>query len=91
MNGKKKKESKKKKVDEKKMMAESICPCGKEVLTHRCRFCGAVKTINSVSGNVMWMRNGRLISAFRDEKQAYIRMAEKWGIPKENWPEKFKG
>lgn len=77
--------------DEKKVDMDAICPCGKEVVGHKCRFCGATKTINSVSGNLMWMRNGRLISAFRDEKQAYVEMAKKWGISKSRWPKKFVG
>ena len=76
---------------EEKLGAKSICPtCGKEVLTHMCRFCGATKCINSVSGNVIWMRNGRLIQAFRDEKQAYVEMATRYGIPESEWPERFK-
>ena len=78
-------------TDEQKMTAEAICPtCGKEVLTHMCRFCGATKSINSVSGNVIWMRNGRVVEAFRDEKQAYVNMAVRYGIPESEWPERFK-
>ena len=71
--------------------AEAICPtCGVLVETHRCRLCGAVKTINPVSKNLIWMRNGRLVAGFHDEKQAYVRMAMQHGIPKEDWPERFK-
>lgn len=73
-----------------KAAAESICPCGNEVTTHKCRLCGAVKTINAVTGNVIWMRNGRVVKAFRDDKDAYIKMAIKHGIPRENWPKRFR-
>lgn len=79
------------KSDEEKMQAEAICPtCGKPVPTHKCRFCGATKSINSVSGNVIWMINGRIIRAFRDEKQAYVEMAMRYGISESEWPERFK-
>jgi len=82
---------KKPKTVEEKMAAEAICPtCGKPVPTHRCRFCGATKSINSVSGNVIWMINGKVICAFMDARQAYIQMAIKYGIPKSEWPEKFR-
>ena len=68
----------------------SICPmCGKQVETHRCADCGCTKTINAVSGNVMWMKNGRLIVAFHNEKQAYINIAEKYNIPKNKYPKKY--
>lgn len=87
--------SKSHKIKQKMMEEEksdAICPsCGVEVKGHRCRLCGAVKTINSVSGNLIWMKNGRIVKAFRDEKQAYIKMAEKWGISKDKWPKKFLG
>jgi len=69
---------------------EALCPtCGVEVPTHRCRLCGAVRTVNQVSRNVIWMRNGRVVRAFADEKQAYVKMAEVYGIPKERWPKRF--
>ena len=71
--------------------ADVLCPtCGKPVEGHKCRLCGATKTVNQASGNVMWMRNGRLVAAFHDEKAAWVKMAEKHGIPKAEWPEKFK-
>lgn len=71
--------------------ANAICPtCGKLVEGHKCRLCGAVKTINSVSGNLIWMRNGRLVRAFHDEKQAYIQMAKLHGISEEEWPKEFR-
>ena len=78
-------------TDEEKMNAEAICPtCGKPVPTHKCVLCGATKSINSVSGNVIWMRNGRVVAAFRDEKDAYVRMAVQYGIPASEYPERFK-
>jgi hypothetical protein len=76
--------------------ADSICPkCGPKCgpLVHSsCRLCGAMKTINSVSGNVIWMCNGRIVpgGAFQDDKNAYVQMAERYGIPKDQWPEKFR-
>lgn len=70
---------------------DAICPsCGVEVETHRCRLCGATKTINSVSGNVIWMRNGRIVKAFHDAKDAYVQMASKYQIPRTQWPEEFR-
>lgn len=73
------------------LRAEAICPtCGVDVDGHKCRLCGAGKTISSVSGNVIWMRNGRVVAAFRDEKQAFINMAERHGIPEKEWPERFR-
>lgn len=70
---------------------EAICPkCRKEVQSHRCRLCGATRTINSVSGNVIWMLNGRVVEAFPDDKAAYIQMAVRCGIPEADWPARFK-
>jgi hypothetical protein len=72
-------------------VVEGICPgCGKEMDGHKCRFCGVTKTINQVSGNAIFMRNGRIVSAFADEKTAYVQMAQKYQIPKEMWPKQFK-
>lgn len=71
---------------------KAICPtCGVVIENKKCRLCGARMTINSVSGNVIWMRNGRIVrgGAFADEKEAWIRMAEQWGIPREQWPRRF--
>lgn len=71
--------------------ADSICPaCGVEVQNGKCRLCGARKTINDVSGNCIWMRNGRLVAGFADEKAAYVKMAMEWGIPRDRWPERFR-
>ena len=79
--------------EEKLEAAESICPkCGVGVRTHRCRLCGATKTINQVSGNVIWMCNGRVVpgGAFEDDRHAYVEMAKRYGIPRAEWPEKFR-
>jgi hypothetical protein len=57
---------------------------------HKCRFCGVTKTINQVSGNAIFMRNGRIVSAFTDEKTAYVQMAQKYQIPQEMWPKRFR-
>lgn len=73
--------------------ADSICPsCGVVVSDHKCRLCGARKTINSVSGNVIWMRNGRIVpgGAFQDDKAAWVDMALRYNIPRNEWPEKFR-
>jgi hypothetical protein len=71
--------------------ADAICPtCGVMVDGHRCRLCDATKSINQASGNQIWMRNGRLVAAFKDSRQAYVRMALQYGIPREKWPEEFK-
>jgi hypothetical protein len=68
----------------------SICPaCGKEVENQKCRFCGARLTINDVSGEAIWMRNGRIVAGFKNLKQAYVQMAEQWGIPRDRWPKAF--
>lgn len=72
--------------------SDAICPtCGVEVKTHKCRLCGAVKVISSVSGNLIWMRNGRVVAAYRDEKEAYVKMAKQYGISEDEWPERFRG
>jgi len=71
--------------------AEAICPsCGVKVFDHKCRLCGATKNISQVSGNVIWMRNGRVVAAFDDVKQAFVKMAIKYGIPISEYPEQFK-
>jgi hypothetical protein len=74
-------------------VVDAICPtCGPDgdVVGGKCRKCGARKTVNQVSRNEIWMRNGRLVKAFRDSRQAYVQMAERYGIPKERWPEEFR-
>lgn len=70
-----------------------ICPScdkGGDVINGKCRLCGARKTINSVSGNVIWMRNGRVVRAFEDSRRAYVAMAVQHGIPEDRWPEEFR-
>ena len=75
----------------KEEISDAICPtCAKPVEGHKCRLCGATKAINDVSGNVIWMRNGRVIAAFRDAKKAYVAMARRCGIPESEYPEKFR-
>jgi len=70
---------------------EALCPsCGVDVETHRCRLCGATRTVNQVSGKIIWMKNGRVIRAFEDSKHAYVEMAKVHGIPQERWPEAFR-
>jgi hypothetical protein len=71
--------------------ADALCPsCGVPVETHRCRLCGATRSLNSVSGNVIWMNNGRVVEAFHDAKSAYVAMAQRYGIPETEWPVKFR-
>jgi len=71
--------------------AQGICPaCGVVIRQHRCRLCGATQSINQVSGQVIWMRNGRIVEAFQDSKRAWTEMAIRYGIPKDEWPEKFR-
>lgn len=68
-----------------------ICPSCGVTTFYRCRLCGATRSTNAVSGNVIWMRNGRVLAAFRDAAHAWVRMAERYGIPAEQWPEQFRG
>jgi len=82
---------KKEKIVQKEKAPTYICPyCGNIVEGHKCRICGAIRTVNPVSKHVIWMKNGRVLAAFNDEKSAYTRMAEKYGIPKEKWPKEFR-
>ena len=72
---------------------DSICPsCGPngDIRDEKCRKCGARKTINDVSGNVIWMRNGRVVRAFADERKAYVGMAVLYHVPEDQWPEEFR-
>ena len=68
---------------------EALCPCGQEDVGYRCPKCGATKHVNPVNGNVTWMRNGRIVRAFHDERSAYGEMATAYGIPKDRWPQQF--
>lgn len=79
----------KKDVEAAEKEGEAICPCGTEKVVYRCNSCGATRHLNPVSGHLAWMRNGRLVSSFHDEKDAYVSMAGKWDIPKERWPKEF--
>lgn len=66
-------------------------PCGGDMEGRStCRLCGAGRQINQSTGNIIWTRNGRLVAAFDDERDAYIAMAERDNIPIEKWPEKFR-
>ena len=72
---------------------DQLCPsCGPkgDIRDEKCRLCGARRTVNQVSGNVIWMRNGRIVRAFKDSRQAYVQMAIKNGIPESRWPEEFR-
>ena len=85
--------SKKKTMKQREHEAEALCPtCGVEVHTHKCNLCGATRSVNSVSGNVFWMRNGRIVQggAFRDEREAWVKVARQYEIPMEQWPERFR-
>lgn len=78
-------------TEEQMLEAEALCPkCGKPVLTHKCRLCGSTKSISSVSGNVIWMLNGRVVAAFRDSRRAYTEMANRHGIPQNEWPKEYR-
>jgi hypothetical protein len=54
-----------------------------------CRACGAARQINQISGNIIWVRNGRVVAAFQDEKNQWVEMAKRNGIPQDRWPERF--
>jgi succinate dehydrogenase/fumarate reductase-like Fe-S protein len=74
-----------------KLALEALCPkCGVAIEGHKCRLCGATKSISDVSGNVVWMINGRVLAAFKDSRDAYVEMAKRHGIPESEWPDKFK-
>jgi len=55
-----------------------------------CRDCGATRQISQVSGNIIWVRNGQLVAAFQDEKDQWVKMAKRNGIPESEWPERFR-
>jgi len=71
-------------------VVDFICPCCGIVTDYRCRLCGATRTTNQVSGNIIWMKNGRVVGAFTDSLQAWARMAEQYNIPLEEWPVQFR-
>ncbi len=68
---------------------ESLCPCGQEGVGYKCPKCGSTQHVSPVNGNVTWMRNGRIVRAFHDEKAAFVEMATNHGIPKDRWPIQF--
>lgn len=71
--------------------AEALCPsCGVEVRSHKCRLCGSTRTVNQVSGRIIWMKSGRVIRAFEDDRHAYVEMAKAYNIPEERWPARFR-
>ena len=63
---------------------------GEEGENVQCRLCGAERRISAVSGNVIWIRDGRVVAAFQDEKEQWTAMAKRYGIPEEKWPERFR-
>lgn len=66
--------------------------CKEELSPERmCRLCGATMQISEVSGNIIWMRNGRVVAAPQDEKDAWVKMAKAHWIPESEWPERFRG
>jgi len=50
-----------------------------EKLVH-CPACGAVKDINPNSGNVIWMKNGRVTLAEEDVKQQQQKHLKRYGF-----------
>lgn len=88
---KKKVDISKEKTNSEEITAEALCPsCGKGVITHKCELCGATKNISPISGNVVWMRNGRIVEAFINTKESYVIIAKRFGIPENEWYEKYK-
>ena len=71
-------------------VVDFICPCCGVVTDYLCRLCGATRTTNQVSGNIIWMRNGRVIAAFTDSLQAWTRMTSIYNISRDKWPEQFR-
>ena len=67
------------------------CPsCEKAIRGLKCDSCGAEMSINQNSGNVIWMRRGRVILAPDDKKEQWIKHAEAWAVEKDQWPDEFK-
>lgn len=66
-----------------------ICPADGQLTSFRCRLCGATRHTNQVSNNIVWMRNGRIVEAFTDALAAWVLMANRYQIPKEDWPVQF--
>lgn len=55
-----------------------------------CRSCGAAMQVSQVSGNIIWVRAGRVLAAFQDEKDQWVKMAKRCNIPEADWPERFR-
>ena len=69
------------------------CPgCGAAVVLPKCTACGAEQRVNPASGNIMWLRRGRVLAAFEDEKAQWEAMAARYGIARGDprTPEKFR-
>ena len=69
------------------------CPFCKKIMDPpKCRSCGAEQKLDESTGNVIWMRRGRLLAAPADEKAHWEQHADKHGIEKDDprYPEKFK-
>lgn len=61
------------------------CPaCDEYLIDNKCRLCGMEKTFSNTSGNVIFMRKGRVYSAPQDESDAIERMHENYPQTKEN-------
>lgn len=45
-----------------------------------CPTCGAVKDVNPNSGNVVWMKNGRVALAEEDVKQQQLKHLKRYGF-----------
>jgi len=68
-----------------------LCPaCGIKVMGHRCTQCRATVEIQPVNGMLIWMRNGRVVRAFRSEHKAYVEVATEMGIPSSEWDEAYR-
>ena len=67
-----------------------ICSKSKCLVDNKCRLCGAERKINKGTGNLMWVRDGEILSMPEDARLAFIKMAEQQGIPVEDWPNEYK-
>lgn len=54
-----------------------------------CRACGTAMQVSQTSGNIIWVRGGRVLAAFQDEKDEWVKMARRCQIPEADWPERF--
>jgi hypothetical protein len=61
------------------MERKSICPsCGDSVDVYRCGTCGTTKSTNPISGNIVWMKNEKIVAAFKDAKSAHLKTTKKF-------------